>query len=111
MLTVASIPQVLEGAMLVCFGISWPVAILKTYRSKRTEGKSRIFLVLVLIGYMCGIVSKFFRASDGVQLEWVTALYALNAVMVVVDLVLVIHFRRLATRQECPTLPDYPPNE
>ena len=96
--------QFLEGAMLVCFGVSWPVAILKTLRTRRTEGKSRTFLVLVLLGYLAGVASKFLRASGHwPSLEPVTALYALNAVLVAADLALVIHFRLRAAND-----PDWP---
>ena len=75
-------PQFFEGAMLVCFGVSWPIAILKTFRTKRVEGKSRIFLILVFVGYLAGIAAKFLRAhTGGAPLEMVTGLYALNALL------------------------------
>ncbi|OPZ30433.1 MAG: hypothetical protein BWY99_02934 [Synergistetes bacterium ADurb.BinA166] len=32
--------QTLEALMLLCFGISWPLAVWKTWRTRRTEGKS-----------------------------------------------------------------------
>ena len=47
-----------EGIMLICFGVSWPPAIIKTLRVKNPQGKSFIFLSLVLIGYLCGICGK-----------------------------------------------------
>jgi hypothetical protein len=87
--------QSLEAGMLVCFGISWPFAIWRTYRTKRTEGKSMVFLWMVLLGYACGIAAKFFRAAGGGQLEWVVALYAMCFVLVACDLCLVIRYRRL----------------
>ena len=80
--------------MLVCFGFSWPVAIVKTWRSRRTEGKSLAFLVLILAGYLFGVLAKFFRASASHgDLEWVTALYVVNALFVSVDIVLYLRFR------------------
>jgi lipopolysaccharide export LptBFGC system permease protein LptF len=86
--------QFFEGAMLICFGVSWPVAILKTLRTRRTEGKSLAFLVLILVGYLSGIVAKFVRASGGWgNLEAVTTLYALNAIFVATDIFLFLHFR------------------
>jgi len=92
-----SIAQVLEGVMLLCFGVSWPVAILKTWRAKRVEGKSGLFLVLILAGYLAGLVSKFVRAAqDGVRPEAVTALYGLNALLVAVDLTLFLRYRTKA---------------
>ena len=90
----AAAAQGFEAAMLICFGVSWPVAIFKTWRTRRTEGKSLAFLVLVLLGYLAGVTSKFLRAAamSGTP-EPVTALYALNALFVAVDLTLCLRFR------------------
>ncbi|MFP4054056.1 MAG: hypothetical protein ACLFV7_09350 [Phycisphaerae bacterium] len=85
--------QLFEGAMLICFGLGWPVAILKTLRVKRVEGKSLPFLVLIFCGYLAGIVSKLFRMQAESYLEPVTALYALNAVMVGIEVLLYMRYR------------------
>jgi hypothetical protein len=94
MLAQMTMGQFLEGGMLVCFGVSWPVSILKTLRTRRTEGKSLGFLVLIFVGYLCGIAAKVFRgfAANGCP-ESVTVLYALNAVFVATDIVLYLRFR------------------
>ena len=84
-----------EALMLICFGVSWPVSIIKTIRVRRVEGKSLLFLLLVLLGYVAGIIAKLLYASahhEPVQL--VTALYALNGVMVLVDMVLYMKFQK-----------------
>ncbi len=73
----------LEAAMLICFGSSWPASIYKSYRLKRVTGKSKLFLWLVLIGYIFGILHKLFGNTD-----WVTLIYAMNGCMVFVDLCL-----------------------
>lgn len=86
LLASANLASFLEAAMLVCFGVSWPVAIAKTLRVKKVHGKSFFFLVLVFIGYCCGVGAKFIKsAATGQPVEWVTALYALNALMVAFD--------------------------
>lgn len=86
---------VLEAGMLICFGVSWPVAILKTVRTGRVSGKSLGFLVLVFVGYLCGIAAKLTYAwSQGRPVPWVTALYAVNAGMVAVDAILYVLFSR-----------------
>jgi len=77
-----------EAAMLVCFGVSWPVSIAKALRTRVVAGKSALFMAIVIAGYLCGIVAKVVRGAD-----WVTALYALNAVMVAVDLTLYLRLR------------------
>jgi hypothetical protein len=70
-----------EIGMLVCFGVSWPVSIAKTLRTKRVAGKSPAFMVIVCLGYGCGIAHKLLHSRD-----WVTLLYALNLLMVAFDL-------------------------
>lgn len=78
-----------EIGMLVCFGFSWPFSIWKVWRTKRTEGKSRLFASAVFIGYLCGISHKLFYNLDGVI--W---LYILNLVMVGFDLYLTNLYRK-----------------
>ena len=87
-------PQLLEAAMLVCFGLSWPISVWKTYRTKQVGGKSLRFILLILLGYFAGIAGKVARAA-GVEapLEPVTALYVLNAVFVSIDLALHLRYR------------------
>ena len=41
------IAKVLEAVMIVLFGISWPFNLAKSIRSKTTNGKSLLFLVLI----------------------------------------------------------------
>ena len=82
--------------MLICFGISWPLSIIKLCRIKRADGKSRGFLLAVIVGYAAGIVAKCFRADGNfMHLEAVTILYALNLIMVAVDLWLVNKFKSM----------------
>ena len=65
--------SVFEAGMMVCFGISWPVAALKTYKCKCVHGKSIHFSMLILLGYVCGIAHKVLDNMD-----WVFWLYILN---------------------------------
>ena len=78
--------------MLVCFGLSWPFSIYRTYKATNVEAKSPVFLVLVIIGYVAGVVHKLLHNRDLVIL-----LYAVNALMVTVDLLLVIRNKRRYT--------------
>lgn len=102
MLAVAmTVGQCLEAGMLICFGISWPVDILRTWRVRRTEGKSLAFMVLVLVGYMLGLSAKLVRAAqDGTPPEGVTTLYMLNAVFIVVDIALTMRIRAAAASSQ-----------
>ena len=82
-----------EAFMLIAFGISWPMAIIKTYRAKNPAGKSLLFSVLIILGYLSGIVHKL-----TVSLDWVLWLYVLNAAMVSFDLFLVLLYRYRARK-------------
>jgi hypothetical protein len=79
-----------EAGMLICFGSSWPFAVAKTYKTKNVKGQSRLFLFLVLIGYAFGIIHKIFF-----NLDIVLALYIVNALLVLTDIVLHYRYRNL----------------
>ncbi len=88
-----------EAAMLVCFGVSWPVSIFKTWRAGTVGGKSLIFLLLILVGYLAGIVAKCLAAhAQSKTIPWVTWLYGLNAIMVAVDVCLYLHLHRAVVK-------------
>jgi cation transport ATPase len=79
-----------EVAMLVCFGAAWPASIYRSWTSRTVAGKSLVFLVIVFAGYVAGIMHKVFYNPDLVL--W---LYALNALMVLVDIGLYLRNRAL----------------
>ena len=83
------LPKLLEAGMLICFGASWPCSLAKALRTKRVEGKSALFLWLVLIGYASGIASKVAG-----EMSWVTALYVFNAVVVSLDIAVYYRYSR-----------------
>ena len=51
--------EILEILMIVSFGISWPMNVIKSYKVRTAKGKSVAFLCLIIIGYIAGIASKF----------------------------------------------------
>ena len=75
--------SVYEIIMLLCFGAAWPLSIYKSYKSKSVEGKSLFFLIIILVGYVAGILNKIFNNFD-----YVIYLYILNFVMVSTDIIL-----------------------
>lgn len=85
---------IFEIIMLLCFGAAWPVSIYKSYTSRTTAGKSVIFLIIVLIGYIAGILHKVFNSFD-----FVIWLYVMNAAMVSVDILLYVRNRMLLARR------------
>ena len=50
--------NILETIMIVSFGISWPMNLIRSYRSRSTKGKSILFNYFILFGYICGVISK-----------------------------------------------------
>ncbi len=74
--------------MLVCFGISWPFSIYRSYKNKSVKGKSIVFLFCILVGYLGGILHKILYNND-----WVLFLYLLNFLMVFTDIVLYFRYK------------------
>ena len=83
--------EIFETMMLVCFGVSWPFNIAKSYRSRTARGKSIGFQTLVIIGYICGITGKIITGN----VTYVVAVYLLDLFMVSVDLALILRNKRL----------------
>jgi hypothetical protein len=75
--------SVFEVAMLICFGVSWPISIAKSIRTRIVSGKSPLFMAILCFGYAFGIMHKLLYSLD-----WVIVLYALNIFLVMIDLTL-----------------------
>ena len=90
--------EIFEVIMIVSFGASWPLNVLKSYRARTAKGKSLAFLLLILFGYVAGITSKLINEAymASIAEKWyVLFFYVLNFVMVFADLILYIRNRRL----------------
>jgi len=84
--------ELFEIIMIVSFGFSWPMNVIKSYRARTTKGKSLAFLLLISIGYVFGIAGKLI----GGNFKWyVLFFYVLNLCMVLTDLCLYIRNYRL----------------
>ena len=83
--------EFLEVVMIVSFGASWPLNVMKSYKARTTKGKSLAFLCLILFGYVAGITSKLINEAymaAFAQKWYVLFFYVLNFVMVAADLLL-----------------------
>jgi hypothetical protein len=76
-----------EALMLICFGISWPISIYKSWSTKKVSGKSPVFMIVIIIGYASGMAHKILYSRD-----WVIYLYLLNMIMVSLDLLLYFRY-------------------
>lgn len=93
--------EILEIVMIVSFGASWPINLMKSYKSRTTKGKSLLFLCLIFFGYIAGIISKFLNEAYMASFasKWyVLFFYFLNLIMVGADLIL--YFRNLKLDKE-----------
>ncbi len=93
--------EILEIVMIVSFGASWPINLMKSYKSRTTKGKSLLFLCLIFFGYIAGIISKFLNEAYMASFasKWyVLFFYFLNLIMVGSDLIL--YFRNLKLDKE-----------
>ena len=74
--------SVLETVMLVCFGLSWPLNMVKAYKARTAKGTSLLFLLLIITGYIGGISAKMISGN----INYVFAVYILNLVIVLLNL-------------------------
>ena len=88
--------QMFEAFMVIAFGISWPLSIVESLRSKTAKGKSLIFMLFIFVGYICGIISKIISG----RITYVFVFYVLNLVMVGTDIVLYFRNRKFDREQK-----------
>lgn len=87
------LPEIFEIIMILCFGISWPFNVMRSYRARTTKGKSLAFLICIIVGYIAGIASKL--TSDAYMSSfsekwYVLIFYFINITMVIIDLFIYI---------------------
>lgn len=85
--------EILEIIMIVSFGVSWPMNVIKSYKARTTKGKSISFLCLIFFGYIAGIASKLVNSSYMASFSekwYVLFFYVLNLLMVGTDICLYI---------------------
>lgn len=73
--------QILETIMLLCFGFSWPLNVIKAYKAKTTKGTSLPFIILIITGYVAGITAKILTN----QINYVLIAYILNLAIVSIN--------------------------
>ncbi len=74
---------IFETLMLICFGLSWPMNLVKSIRAKTAKATSLKFLILIFAGYICGIAAKFISG----QINYVLIVYFLNLAVVGANLI------------------------
>ena len=77
--------SIFETIMLVCFGLSWPINVIKAYKARTAKATSLPFILLIFIGYIAGISAKIISGQMN---------YLLN--LAIVFLNIVVYFRNVA---------------
>ena len=85
-----NLAHLFEAGMLVCFGFSWPINVVKAYKAKTAKSTSLAFICLIITGYVAGIVAKLINR----QFNYVLAVYFLNLAIVFANVV--VYFRNKA---------------
>lgn len=86
--------EILEILMLVSFGLSWPLNLIKAIRARSTKGISLAFYLLIFAGYIAGICSKFTNAAymaSFSQKWYVLVFYFIN--LITVGCNIIVYFR------------------
>ena len=95
--------DLLEALMILCFGLSWPISIRKSWTSRTAKGKSLFFEIFLLVGYIFGIVRKVILFANAVSvgqsegflfyLSWF--FYVLNFIEISIDAALYFRNKKL----------------
>ena len=80
--------EVLETVMLICFGCSWPMNLIKNYKCRTAKGMSLPFILMLLLGYLAGIAAKLITVG---HINFVLVVYLINLAMITANLL--VYFR------------------
>ena len=91
-----NLAHLFEAAMLVCFGFSWPLNVMKAYKARTAKGTSLPFIILIITGYVAGITAKIING----QFNYVLAVYFLNLAIVMTNVFVYIRNKALDKKVE-----------
>lgn len=78
--------SIFETVMLVCFGLSWPINVIKAYKARTAKSTSLPFLLLIITGYLGGIAAKIITGN----INYVFIVYLINLAIVLLNLAVYI---------------------
>lgn len=85
--------SIMEMMMVVCFGISWPLNIVKAWKARTAKGTSLLFYMFIWIGYVFAMTGKFVTIYNNAPAPWyetvhwyVMFFYVVNVIMVSVGI-------------------------
>ena len=75
--------EIFESIMLICFGLSWPMSVVKNIRAHTAKSMSLPFILLIISGYIAGIAAKICTRNY----SYVLVIYIINLCFVTANLV------------------------
>ena len=102
-MTPEMLAEICETVMIICFGLSWPLSVYKSWKSRTAKGKSLQFEIFIWAGYIFGIVKNFIKFANGGTgfiffLGW--AFYFFNFIMITIDMILYFRNTKLDKERE-----------
>jgi len=98
-MSLSQLTDLFEALTILCFGLSWPISIRKSWISRTAKGKSLFFEVFLLIGYAFGIARKIIQLvvmhQSGFLFFLSAIFYVLNFIEISVDVALYFRNTRL----------------
>lgn len=94
--------EVLETMMLICFGCSWPMNLVKNYKCRSAKGMSLPFILLLVAGYLAGITAKIITVG---HVNFVMVVYLINLAMITANLLVYFRNRMLDKQAETGAVP------
>lgn len=88
--------SIFEAVMMVCFGFSWPLNVVKAIKARSAKGMSLGFILLIIFGYIAGVTAKILNH----QFNYVLAVYLINLAIVLTNLVVYFVNRSLDRRSD-----------
>lgn len=80
---------IFEVIMLLCFAAAWPANIYNAYHARTAVGTSLPFMVIIEVGYVCGMLNKF--VND--DISYVMAFYIFDFLLVLAGIA--VYFRNM----------------
>ena len=104
----ANLADLCEALMILLFGLSWPTSIHKSIKSRTAKGKTPLFEILILLGYVFGIIRKFiqlagFQSSStkpGFLFWFAWIFYFINMGCIIIDLILYVRNANLDKKRD-----------
>lgn len=82
---------ILETIMLICFGASWPLSVVKNFKARSAKGMSLQFILLITLGYVAGLSAKLMNGGD----KFVIVVYLINLFMVSINILIYFRNKRI----------------